>query len=421
MKNKKHILFFINIFISINILAQKPTLFLGGIAHLGNGNVIKNSAISVLNGKFDIIADASLIRIDPSAFDTIYKITGKHVYPSFILPNTTLGLTEIGAVRATRDFRETGSINPNIRTIVAYNSDSKIIKTVRTNGVLIAQVTPRGGAISGQSSIMQLNGEIWEDAKLKEDDGIHLNWPASYFSSGWWGNPGPIKENKDYKKKVARLDDLFKKAKAYNIISNKIDLKLESMKGLFNGNKNLYIHVNDASDIRDAIYFSQKYNIEKTVIVGGEDAIDVISLLKKYDIPVILNRVHRLPDRSGSPIDEPYTQALELQKEGVLFCLSYTGEMEAMGSRNLPFTAGTTIAYGQEYEDAIKSITLNTAKILGVSKSVGSIEEGKDATFFISSGDALDMLTNNVEKAYIKGVEIDLNNDQKRLFNKYKN
>ena len=121
-----------------------------------------------------------------------------------------------------------------------------------------------------------------------------------------------------------------------------------------------------------------------------------------------------------SPVDEPFTQAKALEDAGILLSLSYEGDMEAMGARNLPFTAGTTVAYGQEYEKAVQSITLNTAKILGIDQDFGSIEYNKNATFFISSGDALDMRTNNVERAYINGNEINLNNHQKELFEKYK-
>jgi imidazolonepropionase-like amidohydrolase len=199
-----------------------------------------------------------------------------------------------------------------------------------------------------------------------------------------------------------------------------MDLKMESMNGIFDGSKNLYIHANSASDMRDAISFSEKYKVSKLVIVGGEDALAISDILVSNNIPVILNRVHRLPKSEDSPVDDPYTQVTKLQKSGVLFCLSYEGDMEAMGARNLPFTAGTTVAFGQEYEKAVQSITLNTATILGVEKQLGSIEQGKEATFFISSGDALDMRTNNIEKAFIKGIEIDLNNHQKELFEKYK-
>ena len=416
----KFILTLIVILITINTMAQKPTLFIGAIAHIGNGEVIENSAISIKEGSFDIVADANLIRIDPTAFDTIIKLYGKHIYPSFIVPNTTLGITEIDAVRASRDFNEIGGVNPNIRSLIAYNSDSKITKTIRTNGVLIAQVTPRGGLVSGQSSIMFLEGNNWEDAALKVDDGIHINWPNSYYTTGWWAEPGETKENKKYSKKIYELNSLFSKAKSYYSSSEIIDLKMESMRGLFNGSKNLYIHANSANEIRDAIEFFENFKVNNLVIVGGEDALKVSNILVEKNIPVILNRVHRLPKSQDSAVDEPYIQAKKLQDKGILFCLSYEGDMEAMGARNIAFTAGTTIAYGLKYEKAVQSITLNTAKILGIDHLVGSIQSNKNATFFISSGDALDMRSNNVEKAYINGKEIKLNNHQKELFNKYK-
>ena len=416
----KFILTIIVILITFNTKAQKPILFVGGIAHIGNGEVIEKSAISIKEGSFDIVANANLIRIDPTAFDTIIKIYGKHIYPSFIVPNTTLGITEIDAVRASRDFNEIGGVNPNIRSLIAYNSDSKITKTIRTNGVLIAQVTPRGGLVSGQSSIMFLEGNNWEDAALKVDDGIHINWPNSYYTTGWWAEPGETKENKKYSKKIYELNRLFSKAKSYYSSSEIIDLKMESMRGLFNGSKNLYIHANSANEIRDAIEFFENFKVNNLVIVGGEDALKVSNILVEKNIPVILNRVHRLPKSQDSPVDEPYIQAKKLQDKGILFCLSYEGDMEAMGARNIAFTAGTTIAYGLKYEKAVQSITLNTAKILGIDHLVGSIQSNKNATFFISSGDALDMRSNNVEKAYINGKEINLNNHQKELFNKYK-
>ena len=421
MMNKKHIHLLFLLLITLSVQAQKPTLFMGATAHLGNGEKIENSAISMLNGKIDIVADASRIRIDPNAFDTIYRIHGKHLYPAFIVPNTTLGITEIDAVRASNDYRETGSINPNVRTLIAYNTDSKIVKTVRSNGVLIAQVTPRGGVISGQSSVMHLAGWNWEDAVLRIDDGIHLNWPSSYYQSGWWAEPGATKENEKYDEIIATLKEFFKKAHSYAKSSSVMDLQMESMKGLFNTNKTLYVHANNASDMLDAISFTNEFSITKIVIVGAEDALKIVDELKENNISLILNRIHRLPNKVGSPVDEPFTQPAKLQQAGILFCLSYAGEMEAMGARNLPFSAGTAVAYGLEYEKAISSISLNTAKILGIDNYCGSIEKGKDATFFISSGDALDMRTNNVEKAYIQGVVVDLNNHQKELFEKYKN
>ena len=176
---KKHIIFILFVF-HVQFSVSQNVLYLGGVAHLGNGLKIKNSAIAVEDGKFSLVADASVIRINPTAYDTIIKLNGKHIYPAFIVPNTTLGITEIGAVRATHDFREVGALNPNARSLIAYNTDSKVSKTIRTNGVLLAQVTPRGGTISGQSSVMYLDGDNWEDAVKRKDDGKILSARLSF-------------------------------------------------------------------------------------------------------------------------------------------------------------------------------------------------------------------------------------------------
>ena len=419
--NKKILLLILNLCLLWNISAQKTTLIMGGVAHLGTGEKIENSLIVVKDGKFDLVADASVVRIDPSAFDTVIRAYGKHIYPAFISPNTTLGITEIDRVKATKDYNEVGSYNPNVRSQIAYNTDSKIIKTVRTNGVLITQATPRGGVISGLSSVMYLDGWNWEDATLKANDGIHLNWPSSFNTSGWWAEPGPTSKNKNYDDRVKEIKHYFEIAKSYSQDDSKMDLELVAIKGLFEGTKNLYVHANYAKDIRESVRFFKKIGINNIVIVGGRDALNAVSILKENNISVILERVHSLPVNEDAAIDQFYKLPSQLSDNNILFCLSYSGDMEAMGTRNLPFTAGTAVAYGLDMEKAISSISLNTAIILGIEKTTGSIEIGKNATFFISSGDALDMRTNNIELAFIKGIPRDLNNHQKELFEKYKN
>ena len=419
--NKKIFLLILNLFLLGNISAQKTTLIMGGIAHLGTGEKIENSLIVIRDGKFDLVADASLVRIDPSAFDTVIRAYGKHIYPAFIAPNTTLGITEIDAVRASKDYNEVGSYNPNVRSQIAYNTDSKIIKTVRTNGVLVTQTTPRGGVISGLSSVMYLDGWNWEDATLKADDGIHLNWPSSFNTSGWWAEPGKTSKNKNYDDRVKEIKNYFEIAKSYSKDDSKMDLELVSIQELFKGTRNLYVHANYAKDIRESVRFFKKIGINNIVIVGGRDALNAISILKENNTSIILERVHSLPVNEDAAIDQFYKLPSQLSENNILFCLSYSGDMEAMGTRNLPFTAGTAVAYGLDMEKAIASISLNTAIILGIEKTTGSIEIGKNATFFISSGDALDMRTNNIELSFIKGIPVDLNNHQKELFEKYKN
>ena len=400
---------------------SQHTLFLGATAHIGDGSKIETSVISIKNGKFEMVADARVVRINPSDYDTIIHVYDHHVYPGFISTNTTLGITEIGAVRATRDYREVGKFKPHVRSLIAFNAESKILPTIRSNGVLTAQVAPKGGRITGTSSFMKLGGWNWEDAAIRADDGIHLNWPSYFVKKGWWAEPGGIEKTDYYKKDLEELNSYFEKAMAYNKSDDAgIDLEMDAMKGLWDGSKNLYIHANLAREITDAILFSKKYSIENIAIIGGKEAHLVTEMLTENSIPIILDRIHRLPNTLDEDVDLPYKQAKILFEAGVKISFCYQGDMEAMGQRNLPFSAGTAVAYGLPYEEAVAALSLNTAKILGVDKYMGSLELGKDATFFISKGDALDVRTNDVKFAFIKGEEIDLDNHQKVLYRKYR-
>jgi len=394
-------------------------------AHLGTGVVIQNSLIGIRDGKINLVADATTARIDKSSYDEVIDASGKHVYPGLIAPNSTLGLTEIEATRASNDFREVGSILPHIRSLIAYNTDSKIIPTVRTNGVLMAQVTPRGGIISGTSSILQLSGWNWEDAVYKVDDGIHINWPrvqSRKFIDEEQGVAGPYEKNKEYTKQTEELKKLFSDAKAYSETTTheEKNLRFEAIKKLLDGTEIAYIHSNDVKEIIEAVNFCKSFQLKKVVIVGGRESWMLTDLLKENNISVIVTRVHELPEHPDDDIDQSYKLPFLLQKAGILFCLNNAGDQEATGTRNLPFLAGTAAAYGLTKEQALQAVTFNTAKILGIDKTIGSLEDGKDATLFISTGDALDMRTNHVEYAYIKGVAIDLSNEQQALYEKYK-
>ena len=134
----------------------------------------------------------------------------------------------------------------------------------------------------------------------------------------------------------------------------------------------------------------------------------------------MLNRINDLPDYADEDVDIVYRLPYLLQKDSVLFCLQLEGEMEAMQSRNLPFNAGAAVAYGLSKEEALASISLNAAKILRIESLIGSLEVGKKASLVISSGDILDIKTNQVEMAFISGKPVDLKNKQTELYIKYK-
>lgn len=409
----------------VSFAQAKSVLIMNATAHLGNGTVIENSLIGIRDGKINLLVNAATARIDKSSYDEVIDASGKHVYPGLIAPNSTIGLTEIESTRASNDFREVGSILPHVRSLIAYNTDSKIIPTVRTNGVLMVQATPRGGIISGTSSIIQLSGWNWEDAVYKVDDGIHINWPrlqSRKFIDEDQGFAGPYEKNKEYMRQTEELKKLFSDAKAYAETEHpeEKNLRFEAIKKLLDGTEITYIHSNDVKEMIEAANFCKSFNLKKVVIVGGRESWMVADLLKENNVSVMVTRVHELPEHADDDIDQSYKLPYLLQKAGVLFCLNNAGDQEATGARNLPFLAGTTVAYGLTKEQALQAVTLNTATILGIDKTIGSLEQGKDATLFISTGDALDMRTNNVTNAYIKGVPIDLTNEQQALYEKYK-
>ncbi len=418
------------LFFAITAVAQptpapennKKILILNGICHVGTGKVINKSAIGIEGDQIILVKDALALTIDTTGYDEIIHADGFHIYPGFIAANSTLGLADIDAVRANRDYREVGTYNPHVRSIIAYNTDSEITPTVRTNGVLMGQITPRGGRISGTSSIVQFDAWNWEDAVVKMDDGVHLNWPNAIEQTGWWAEPGPAKKSDKYEDQLAEVEQFFKEAKAYHEAKKheSVDLRMKAMRSVFEGTKTLFIHASLYREINDLLNLKKEFGLERVVIVGGYDAHLHAKRLSTEGVSVILQRVHRLPERSQEDVYLPFELPSILHDAGVKFCLEGSGDMERMNTRNLPFYAGTAVAHGLPYEDAVRSITLSVAEILGIEKNYGSIEKGKKATLFISKGDALDMITNDVIHAFIDGRSIDLNNHQKENYEKYK-
>lgn len=383
---------------------------------MGNGETIETSVIIIEDGKITTVGDAKVIRITKEAANYI-DISGTHVYPGLILPNTSLGLTEVDAVRASRDLNEVGSYTPNVRSIVAYNTDSKVTATVKTNGILLAQICPDGGVLPGRSSIVELDAWNWEDAAYLKDEGQHLHWPS--MMSWQWGE-GWVKSD-NYADEQAELRSFLSEAKAYCAEKNpkEKDLRFESLRGVFKGTETLYLHAYYGPDMQQAVLFAEEMGIKKFVLVGAIDAVKIADFLVEHDVPVILDRIHSLPRHQDDGVNSKYMVPQQLHEKGVKFCLNYSGDMERMGSRNLPFLAGTAAAYGMDKEEALSLVTLRAAEILGIDAFVGSLETGKDATLVISTGDLLDMRTNEVVKAFIRGREIDLGNHQKDLWQKY--
>lgn len=408
------------VFLSGSVMAQRPApapkqtvpvAITGATIHTGTGSVLQNGTIIFDKGKI------TGINSSVPANAKVINASGKHVYPGFILVNNSLGLVEVSATKATVDFVESNPFMPEVRTLIAFNTDSHVIPTVRTNGVLLAQPVLGNGILKGTSSVMNLDGWNWEDAVVAADNVLHLSWPVNRKSTD-------EKRNKEMKeRRDAAINDvksLFSRAKTYQAKSGFKDYKLEAIAPVFNGEKILFAEVAGANDALEVIKFSKDYGVKKTVLIGDSSLESVLDEIKSSGFPLIVTNPHSLPVNESSSPRLPYEFARMVAAKGILHGLDYSARKDFSDSRNLPFLAGTTAAYGLDKEKALQSITLNLAKILGIDKDYGSLEVGKSATLFISDGDALDQLTNNVTEAFIDGRQIDLNNQQKELYRRYK-
>ncbi len=403
-----------------NISPAKPyagtIIIKNATVHIGTGAVLNNSSIQITNGKIEKVGND--ISGDFAAAKII-DATGMHVYPGFIMSNTTIGLREIASqVKGTNDYNELGELNPNVRSIVAYNTESKITNTLRSNGILFASVAPQGSLIAGTSSVVQFDAWNWEDAVYNKDNALHFYMPSLFVRPNRFGEMpagDPLKISRD---RIEMVKQFFRQAKAYNTTAQTgtTNLKLAAVKGLFTKQQKLFIHCNIVKEMLTAIDFVKEFGFDVT-LVGASESWQIAPLLKQNNISIILGQNHSLPTTVDDDIDQPYKTPAVLQKAGVLFAI--TDEDETTTGRNLMFNAGTAAAYGLTKEEALQTITLNAAKILGIADKSGSIEVGKDANIIISTGDALDMRTNNIVRAFIQGRDINLDDKHKQLNKKY--
>lgn len=387
-------------------------------------------------------------------------VAGKRVYPGLIDSWTTLGLVEIGSVRATNDRAEVGPVNPNARAERAVNPDSEIIPTVRSNGVLLAVTAPEGGQISGMAAVIALDGWTWEDMTIRAPAGLVINWPNMLPARGWNVEQTDQAQNRARDEALARIEAAFDLARAYRAARTGIatgpaviatqpttvpsqdrdvdppasaraaqsdppasapatqpayDARWDAMIPVLDRTIPVYIVANELSQIQAAVAFAQRQKI-RMILVGGRDAALVADLLKQTETPVIIEGIHRRPGSRSAEYDEAFTLPERLRAAGVRFAIS--ADRGATDVRNLPFHVATAVAFGLPAEAALKSITLDAAAILGVADRFGSIEPGKSATLIVTTGDVLETTT-NVEHAFIDGRRLDLSDRHKQLWRKY--
>ncbi|MEL7500565.1 MAG: amidohydrolase family protein [Planctomycetota bacterium] len=365
-------------------------------------------------------------KIKPPKNALVIDAQGKHVYPGLFETHSQIGLTELAAVRATNDFRESGSINPNVKALVSIYPDNMNIPVTRSNGVLFAVVAPTGGLISGKSAVVQLDGWTYEDMSIRNEATLQVNWPSMSISNRRRARMTE-KEIADAEKRrklqLIQIREYFDAAKRYRDArasddsNQRYDARLEAMIEVVDGQLPLMVRADRAAEIQSAVAFGAEQGIN-IIILGGYDAEMCADVLKKNKVPVIVSAVHRNPQRRDDGYDRAYDLPARLHKAGVQFCISGTDRSETWNARNLAYQAGHAVGFGLPEEEALKSITIHAATILGVDDRIGSLEVGKDASFIVTDGNPMETTT-EIHAAYLQGRSVDLNNRQKRLYKKY--
>lgn len=392
----------------------------GATIHTVTNGVIQNGTIIFEAGK--ITAVGANIAIPTGT--RIVDVTGKHIYPGLIDAYSTVGISEIGAVDMSNDVNEVGDFNPNVRTDIAVNAESRHIGTSRSQGVLTTLTTPGGGLISGMSSAMALEGWSWEEMSLESAAALNVNWPDPNQRGGRGGRGGGGGQGggtrATYEERVQQLKNYFAEARAYRdaVAAGEVvrtDARYMAMIPALDRKIPVVVSANGTSQINDAITWAKQENL-RVIIRGGDDAIHVANRLRAENIPVILTSTMDAPNRAHEGYDAAYSRAAQLHKAGVKFAIS--GGSGSLYTDRLPYEAGVAVAFGLPEEEALKAVTINAAEFMGLSDRLGSLEPGKQATFLITTGTPIDTRS-DILQAYIQGRELDMNDIQKHFFEKY--
>jgi len=408
------------------LTAQAASLLLKeGWIFTASGPIQTNASILIRDGRIEKIGTGLT-----DTADAVVELKGQRVFPGLIAPTTVLGLLEIDALRATRDTTEVGDYSADVSAWIAVNPDSELIPVARANGYTHAHVIPAGGTVSGFGGLIQLDGWTIEDLAVEKQVALHLHWPGFGLDTtprppGKEGGPSLEDQVRDRDRKLREIDSFFTEAAAYAEAKKaardgfRIVPAWEAMLPVVRKERPLWIHADETRAIRSAAEWSVRRGF-KAVIAGGRDAWREAGYLAEHRIPVAYEHVFTQPIRDTDPYDVHYSAPAVLSKAGVLVAFSEgTDQFGASNIRNIPYSAAQARAFGLPYDEAVRGLTLNAARMLGVADRVGSLEPGKDATLVITDGDILD-LKSQVRRMWIRGREVDLSSRHTRLYEKYR-
>lgn len=393
-----------------------------------SGADIENGTVVIRDGK--IVAVGANVDV-PSGAQTI-DARGLSVYPGMIDAGTTMGLVEVGqGAPGTVDTGEVGDLNPNASALIAINPHSAHIAVTRVDGITSALSLPTGGLISGQSALLNLVGTTPLEMAVVPNATLVINYPSTTSGGGGFFAQQTVNLTEALataNRQVEQIRKLLRDAEAYGRAQDAYkkdptlprpdhNLVLEALVPYVRGERPVIFRAGRESEIRGAIMFAEEMKL-KPIILGGDDAWKVTSLLKEKNVPVILTSILDLPTREDDFYDSLYESAAKLRQAGVPFCIS-SGDNGA-NVRNLPYYAGMAAAFGLSRAEALKAVTLYPAQILNVADRLGSIEVGKMANLVVTDGDLLETRT-HVRHLFIDGRQVPLNSRHTDLNDAFKN
>ena len=395
-----------------------------------SGAPIENGTVVIRDGKIEAIGAGINI---PSGAQQI-DATGLSVYPGMIDAGTSMGLVEVGQGAAgTVDTTEVGEMNPHAKAIIAVHPHSAHIAVTRVDGVTSAVSLPTGGLIAGQAALINLLGTTPQEMALVQYAALVINFPRTSRRGGDFGSDQQTDVNLSEtltanERQVEQIRKLLRDAEAYgraqdayakdkSLPRRDLDIVLESLVPYVRGQRAVILRADREAEIRGAIRFAEEMKL-KPIILGGDDAWKVVSLLKEKNVPVILTGILNLPAREDDAYDTLYENAAKLQQAGVRFCISSGNSGAAV--RNLPFYAGMAAAFGLPKEEALKAVTLYPAQIMNVADRLGSLEPGKIANVVVTDGDLLEART-HVRYLFIDGRAVPLTSRHTELNDAFKN
>jgi imidazolonepropionase-like amidohydrolase len=429
------------LFASAALWAGNDDTFLlrGVTVHPVTGPKIENGAVLVKDGK---IAEVGAKLVAPKGVRLV-EGKGLHVYPGMIDSATEVGLSEIGAVRETSDTGELGDFNPQLKSSIAVNPSSEHIPVTRANGITAVITLPGGSStfqgfsfgslnpvITGQASLMRLDGWTWEEMEVKRFAALQLKFPVINTMPARFAEMAEMmgvrnrttyaEAKRAYDRRIQELREFFEKSRRYQKAKAakepgfRTDLRYEAMLPVLEGKAPVMMVAARERAAKEALDFAEKERI-KIVLTGLEELGELGPRLKAANIPVILGPTLDLPNEQDDAYDAKAALPGEFHKAGVKFAFA---TFSTQFARNLPYQAATAVAFGLPYEEALKAVTINAAEIWGVADQMGSIEKGKWADLMVTDGDPLETWT-QVKQMYIKGKQVDLTSKHTKLYEKY--